>query len=83
MTFHGGRFRAKQITEQHADFMRLVNEFDPDSQIPCNLPSAAFHNLSKEIQQELMHMGYEPRKKLDGNVASDLICFLANTRSPI
>ena len=48
------------MEEQHADFMRLVQEFDVDDDIPANLPNIAFHNASWDIQQELVHMKYEP-----------------------
>ena len=58
--FINGRRRVKSVTEQHADFMRLVQEFDVDEQIPANLPNIAFHNASWDIQQELVHMKYEP-----------------------
>ena len=55
-----GRMRIKSVAEQHADFMRLVQEFDVDEQIPANLPNIAFHNASWDIQQELANMKYEP-----------------------
>ena len=34
--------RMSHIKEQHADFMRLVQEFDVDEEIPANLPNIAF-----------------------------------------
>jgi hypothetical protein len=48
------------VEEQHADFMRLVQEFDIDEQIPANLPSIAFHGAFSKLQQELQHPKYEP-----------------------
>ena len=53
-TLHG-RFRMKTVTEQHADFMRIVQEYDAEEPIPLNLTSIAYHNLSFEIQKELQH----------------------------
>ena len=58
--FIAGKRRVKTVEEQHADFMRLVQEFDVDDDIPANLPNIAFHNASWDIQQELVHMKYEP-----------------------
>ena len=58
--FHQGRYRVKTVTEQHADFMRLVQEFDVDEHIPANLPNIAFHNLAKNIQAEMINQQYEP-----------------------
>jgi hypothetical protein len=58
--FHQGRYRVKTVTEQHADFMRLVQEFDVDEHIPANLPNIAFHNLAKNIQAEMINQKYEP-----------------------
>ena len=58
--FIAGKRRVKPVEEQHADFMRLVQEFDVDEFIPANLPNIAFHNASWDIQQELIHMKYEP-----------------------
>ena len=60
VAYIAGKRRVKSVEEQHADFMRLVQEFDVDEQIPANLPSIAFHNASYDIQQELQHMKYEP-----------------------
>jgi len=60
VTWIGGKRRVKSVAEQHADFMRLVQEFDVDEEIPTNLPSVACHNASWDIQQELTAMKYEP-----------------------
>lgn len=60
VVFHQGRYRVKTVTEQHADFMRLVQEFDVDEHIPANLPNIAFHNLAKNIQAEMINQKYEP-----------------------
>jgi len=57
---HNGQYRVKSVNEQHADFMRLVQEFDVDEPIKTNLPDIAYHNFSTEIKQELTHMEYEP-----------------------
>jgi hypothetical protein len=60
VTWDNGKRRVKTVAEQHADFMRLVQEFDVDEEIPANLPNIAYHNASWDMQQELTTMKYEP-----------------------
>ena len=67
VSYDNGRYRVKTATEQHADFMRLVQEFDAEQVIPANLPNIAFHNLSTELQQELVNMDYTPPSVCDSN----------------
>ena len=60
MVFQNGKLRMKPVAEQHADFMRLVQEFDAEERIPVSLANIAFHNLARDIQQELVNNKYEP-----------------------
>lgn len=46
MTYISGKRRIKLVEEQYADFMRLVEEFDVDEQIPANLPNIPSTMLS-------------------------------------
>jgi hypothetical protein len=63
----GNRYHVKTVAEQHADFMRLVQEFDAEETIPINLPSLAFDNYSYEIKQELIQQEYEPPVTISTN----------------
>jgi hypothetical protein len=55
---NGGRMYIKPVAKFHRDFMRLVNELDTKGDIPFNLTSIEFHNLSQELKQELLNQGY-------------------------
>jgi hypothetical protein len=48
----------KPVAKYHRDYMRLVNELDTKGDIPFNLTSIEFHNLSQELKQELLNQGY-------------------------
>jgi len=60
LTWINGTPVTKSVNEFHADFMRLVGEFDIDEHINTNLPNIAFHNLTRELQSQLLQMQYEP-----------------------
>ena len=62
-----GHFRRKTVMEQHADFMRLVQEFDAEEPITCNLTAIAFGNLSYDIQKYLAAEKYEPPTSIKDN----------------
>jgi hypothetical protein len=55
---NGGRMYTKPVAKYHRDYMRLVNELDTKGDIPFNLTSIEFHNLSQELKQELLNQGY-------------------------
>ena len=58
VTFQNGRMRVKPMAEHHADFMRLVQELQLDEDVPVNLASIEFHNLSNELKTELLSNKY-------------------------
>ena len=58
VTYINGRMRIKPISEHHADFMRLVQELNTEEDVPLNLTSILFHNLSQELKTELLNQGY-------------------------
>ena len=60
LTWTNGTPVTKSVDEFHADFMRLVGEFDIDENINTNLPNIAFHNLTRDLQNQLLQMNYEP-----------------------
>ena len=54
VSYRNGKRHVKRVAEHHADFMRLVQEFDTTDPIPFNLSTIEFHSLSEEIRNHLM-----------------------------